>query len=120
MVGAGVDFGKLRTQSLKQTWWGFSVTAKEDATYSAGIFEVQGRQLSEGGREAIVKALTGKGGAKPELTAKNKINAYWSPIVRFPSKRLDRGNYVYGIKVNAAMNPDRTKVFVSRPFQVGK
>lgn len=120
VLGAGVDFGKLRVQSLKQTWWGFSATAKEDATYSAGIFEVQGRQVTENGREAIIKSLSGKGGAKPVLAERNVINAYWSPIVRFPSKTLHRGNYVYGIRISAAMNPDRTKIFVSRPFQVGK
>ncbi len=64
VLGSGVDFGKLRVQSLRQSWWGFSATAKEDATYSAGIFQLQGRQITDNGRQAIVKALLGKGGAK--------------------------------------------------------
>jgi len=120
VLGGGVDFGKLRVQSLRQTWWGFSATANEDATYTAGIFSVPGRQLTENGRDAIVRSLSGKGGAKPALSERNAINAYWSPIVRFPSKTLKRGNYVYGIRISAAMNRERTKIFVSRPFQVGK
>jgi hypothetical protein len=120
VIGAGVDFGRLRTQQAKQTWWGFTATAKEDATYKAGIFKVRGRQLSEPGRAAIVKSLTSGQGRKPTLRAGNTINAYWSPIVRFPSKRLARGSYVYGIRVSAEMNPSRTKVFVSRPFRVGR
>ena len=120
VLGAGVDFGKLRVQSLRQRWWGFSATAKEDAGYSAGIFQVRGRALTDTGRDAIVRALAGEGGAKAVLSERNTIKAYWSPIVRFPSKTLRRGNYVYGIRISAAMNPDRTQAFVSRVFQVGK
>jgi hypothetical protein len=119
VVGARVDFGKLRHQRLRQTWWGFSATAKEDAIFSAGIYKVRGRQLSESGRAAIVDALSGRRGLRPTLATSNLINAYWSPIVRFPSKRLGRGSYVYGIRIKAAMNPNRTRIFVSRPFRVG-
>lgn len=32
MLCASIDFGKRKIQSPKQTWWGFSATAKEDAT----------------------------------------------------------------------------------------
>jgi len=42
------------------------------------------------------------------------------PIIRFAQRKLPRGNYVYGIRMRAAMNPDRSRIFVSRPFQVGK
>jgi hypothetical protein len=119
VLGAGVDFGKLRTSNLRQTWWGFTATAKEDAVYNAGVYKIEGRQLSEDGRAAIVRSLSGAGGPSPKLRAKNVINAYWSPIVRFPAKTLARGRYVYGIRIKAAMNLERTKIFVSRPFQVG-
>jgi len=120
VLGAGVDFGKLRVQPLNQRWWGFSATAREDATYSAGIFHVQGRQVTQHGRQAIFDALSGKGGATPALAEHNVIQAYWSPIVRFPSRRLTRGSYVYGIRISAAMNTDRTTVFVATPFKVGR
>ena len=36
VLGAGADFGKLKPQPVRQTWWGFSATAKEDANYNAG------------------------------------------------------------------------------------
>ncbi|MBA3717940.1 MAG: hypothetical protein H0W87_06925 [Actinobacteria bacterium] len=120
VLGGGVDFGKLKTSPLNQTWWGFSATAKEDAVYNAGIYKVDGRQLSQDGRAEIVRSLSGAGGPAPKLAARNVINAYWAPIVRFAEKPLPRGNYVYGIRIRAAMNLDRSRIFVSRPFQVGK
>ena len=119
VLGAGADFGKLKPQPVRQTWWGFSATAKEDANYNAGIYKVDGRQLSEQGRDEIVRSLSGQGGPKPKLASQNTIKAYWAPIIRFAQKTLPRGNYAYGIRMRAAMNPDRTKIFVSRPFQVG-
>ena len=120
VVGVGVDFGKLRPQSLKQTWWGFTATAKEDATYTAGVFPIQSRTLSSTTRAAILRGLGGRGGAKAALRRRSTIAAYWSPIVRFPARTLARGNYVFAIRINATMNPGRSRVFVSRPFQVGK
>jgi hypothetical protein len=119
VLGAGADFGKLKPQPVRQTWWGFSATAKEDANYNAGIYKVDGRQLSEQGRDEIVRSLSGQGGPKPKLASRNTIKAYWAPIIRFAEKTLPRGNYAYGIRMRAAMNPDRTKIFVSRPFQIG-
>jgi hypothetical protein len=119
VLGAGADFGKLKPATLKQTWWGFTATAKEDANYNAGIYKVNGRQLSEQGRDEIVRSLSGQGGPQPKLAAHAMIKAYWSPIIRFAQKTLPRGNYAYGIRLRSAMNPDRTKIFVSRPFQVG-
>jgi hypothetical protein len=120
VLGGGVDFGKLKTSPLNQRWWGFTATAKEDARYNAGIYVVQGRKLSEQGKDDIVRSLAGEGGAKAKLASQGAIDAYWSPIVRFAQKTLPRGSYVYGIRLRAAMNPDRTKIFVSRPFQVGR
>jgi hypothetical protein len=120
VIGGGVDFGKLKPNPVKQTWWGFTATAKEDAFYNAGIYEVQGRSLSEQGRDEIVRSLSGQGGLKAKFAAHGTIDAYWSPIVRFAQKKLPRGSYAYGIRLRAAMNVDRTKVFVSRPFQVGR
>jgi hypothetical protein len=120
VLGASVDFGKLKVSPLNQTWWGFSATAKEDAVYNAGIYSVDGRQLSGDERTRIVRSLSGGGGPAAQMAAKSTINAYWAPIVRFPQRTLPRGNYVYGIRIRASMNLDRTKIFVSRPFQVGK
>ena len=119
VLGAGVDFGKLKAQPVKQTWWGFSATAKEDAVYNAGIYKVDSRRLSEQGRNEIARSLSGQGGPKPKLSSQNTIKAYWAPIIRFAQKTLPRGNYAYGIRMRAAMNPGRSRIFVSRPFRVG-
>ena len=119
VLGAGVDFGKLKPARLNQRWWGFTATAREDALSNAGMYRVSGRLLSEQGRDAVVRSLSGGGGPAPKLKSNNRIKAYWSPIIRFPQKTLARGSYVYGIRLRAAMNLDRQRIFVSRPFQVG-
>ena len=120
VLGAGVSFGKLKPSRRTQRWWGFSATAKEDALYNAGIYRVGSRKLSEQGRDQVVRSVSGQGGPAPQLVTRNRINAYWAPIVRFAKKTLPVGNYVYGIRMRAAMNPGRTSIFVSRPFRVGR
>jgi hypothetical protein len=111
VVGARVQF---QHQAL-----GFRATAREDASYSAGVFPVGARTTSAAGHEAIERALAGGHGAKFELRRRGTMKAYWSQTVRFPAQALTRGTYVSAIRISAAMNPDRTRVFVSRPFQVG-
>ena len=121
VVGAKVDFGTLTAQWWKQTWWGFTAGADEEATLRAGIFRVRGRKLSALRRTAIVRGLsgvTGLGAKKPVLDRSLLVHEYWSPLVHFPTKRLRPGYYVYGVRLAATMNPNRTSVFTSRPFRV--
>ena len=119
VVGARASFGRLRTQSRRHTSWSFTASAKEDATYKAGVFRVPGRELSDRTRSDILNSLSGKRGAEPVMTARSRIKAYWPPVVHFPARRLAAGNYVYAIRLAAAMNPSRTTAFVSRTFHVG-
>ena len=119
VLGARVKFGKLEGSALGQKRWEFSATAEEEAFLNAGIYRVPSRVLSEQGRDAIVRALAGERGPAPKLRARGAIAAYRAPTIGFPRKTLPRGNYVYGIRMRAAMNPARTRIFVSRPFPVG-
>jgi hypothetical protein len=41
-------------------------------------------------------------------------------VVAFQARTLKPGRYVYAIRMVATMNPQRTSVFVSKPFVVGK
>jgi hypothetical protein len=119
VIGARASFGGLGAQSRRHTSWAFTASTKEDASYRAGVFPVPGRELSDRTRTAIVQSLAGKPGARPVLARRASIKAYWSLPVRFPKERLSRGNYVYAIRIAAAMNPGRTTTFVSPTFRVG-
>ena len=113
--GPKVGFGNLsKPKWWKETYWSFVAGAKEQATFRAGIFRVKA------GKAAIRRALAVSGAAKPVLTAKGNIKANSTRLVRFPARRLQPGSYVYGIKISAAMNAQRSNVFVSKPFKVGK
>jgi hypothetical protein len=120
VVGAGVDFGDLsRPRWHKQRSWRFAVTADEDATYKAGVFRLP-EQPSQ--RAAAVRRLTRSLAVSAPrdlvFSASGAVSAHWNPQVRFPSRQLKPGLYAYAVSLAAAMNPDRTSAFVSKPFRV--
>ena len=47
------------------------------------------------------------------------MNAYWTPLIKFPGRTLPRGKYVFGLRLAAKLNPSRTATFVSGSFRVG-
>jgi hypothetical protein len=112
VIGAGARFSGLSTpKKLVNLYWAFNTTADEEATYRAGIFRAS---MSRG---RMSRALaTGRGGI---LSDSGVVKAHWTPLVKFPGKKLRRGAYVYAIELRAAMNPARKSFFVSRPFRVG-
>ena len=112
VIGASVEFGSLTKPSvLTRRAWSFRARALEDATYQAGIFR-HGTSTSQIGRElasgrATVREVAGT------------IKSRFLPVIAFPSGTLAPGSYVYGIRMAAKLNADRTSVFVSKPFKVG-
>jgi hypothetical protein len=111
VIGAGARFSGLSMpKKLVNLYWAFNATADEDATYRAGIFRAgtPRRQMSP----SLAK---GRG----VLSKSGVVKAHWTPLVKFPGKKLKRGSYVYAIELRAAMNPARKSLFVSRPFRVG-
>jgi hypothetical protein len=121
VVGAKADFSKVKKQWWKQTWWGFTVGAEEEATINAGVFRLPNKSLTRARRTAIVRGLsgiTGPGARKPVLQKTGLVRAYWSPLVHFQTKRLRPGFYVYGVRLTATMNPNRSAIFTSRAFRV--
>ncbi len=110
VVGARALFGSAKgTHWWKQRVWNFGVRVGEDATYRASIVPVAGR-----GVLSAKQALT----TKPTLSTRGHAKAAWTPLVRFPLKRLTPGRYAYMIDLRAAMAPARERVFVSRTFIV--
>jgi hypothetical protein len=81
--------------------WSFLASAEEDALFDAGIYRVHrgrsgGRALAESGR----------------------LSAHRTRLVRFPSRRLRPGTYVYSIRFRADANARRWTRRSSRPFVV--
>ena len=106
-----VGWGSLsRPRSWRNKKWSFVAGAREEATFRAGIFK------AGTSRATISKALS-KGRPKPVLAASGKIKAK-SRVVKFPSRRLKSGRYVYAIRMQATMNTLRTTQLVSRAFRV--
>ena len=66
------------------------------------------------------RALLAVTAPKLALAAQGNVKAYWTRLVRFPTRRLRPGWYAYAIRVTAAMNPERTSFFMSKPFRVGR
>ena len=119
VTGATVQFGNVRTpKSTKNTRWRFRATAQEDATYVAGVFRLGSGKLTQGARKAITRSLANPR-AKPLLAAKGTVAAYASKLVSLQKRGLKRrGWYVYGIRLGAAMNPQRGLTALSTPFRV--
>lgn len=76
-----------------------SVTANEDANYSATLVNASGTPVG--------RPVTGL------------VQAYYKPAIRFKSRITD-GTYTVQIVLTAATNPSRKTILTSQPFAVGK
>ena len=70
------------------------------------------------GKKAIGKRLTT--GRPAALLASKGTIAAKNRVVTFRARTLKPGRYVYAIRMVAAMNTQRSSLFVSKPFFVGK
>jgi hypothetical protein len=116
--GATVAFGYIHTKAWSNKLWRFRATAQEDATYKAGMFRLGSGKLTAKAKRAVLKALANPR-SKPLLGVNGKVVAYKSKLVALPTRRLKRaGWYVYGIRLSAAMNAQRSFSSVSKPFRL--
>ena len=116
VMGAQALFGERNHPSRRRVF-GISATAAEDAQANAGIFRVRSSKARPNAGE-IARSLSSTGAAAPALTAAKPVKAGYTPRFEFRG-RLRPGYYVYGIRLTAAMNPDRSQTFVSKVFRVG-
>jgi hypothetical protein len=105
-----VVWGKLK-RSRRNTRWSFVAGAGEEALYRAGIFK------AGTSKRKIARSLL-KGRPKPILAARGTIKAR-TRVVRFPSRRLRPGRYVFAIRMRASMNTTRASLVISRVVRVG-
>lgn len=110
VIGARALFGSSKTPHWwKQRVWSFGVRVGEDATYRAAIVPAPGRGVLSA-RQALK--------ARPTLTTRGYAKAAWTPLVRFPLRRLAPGTYAYVVNLRASLAPARTRVLVSHTFVV--
>jgi hypothetical protein len=113
VVGAAADFGALsKPRPAKQSSWKLSAFALEDAAYMAAIFK-SGTPATQ-----IKRHLAARSAPLPTKTGIVQARRY--PEIKLASRRLAPGKYVFAIKLSAALNPERTTTFVSKPFRVKK
>jgi hypothetical protein len=111
VLGAKAKFPTMgRFLKAKNRYWAFNATAEENARFQAGVFR------AGTSRKAIAGQLARGGGL---LRKSGLVNAYWTPLIKFPGRTLPRGSYVFGLRLAAEINPERTAMFVSQPFRVG-
>ncbi len=99
--GAAATFPSDRRLPRRIRSWGFTATAAEDARLRAGVY-----RLRKGRRPVRV------------LSERGRIEAHVTRSVRFPSRRLAPGRYVYSIRLRAEANRDRETRVTSRRFVV--
>jgi hypothetical protein len=111
VLGAQVFFHGLAIPkvSARQRAWGFAVRTAEDSRYVATVVPV-----SRGARATADVPRT----PVAQMRAVGYAKANWTPLVRFPKRQLAPGRYAYRVVLQAAFNPARKRVVVSRAFVV--
>jgi hypothetical protein len=99
--GASAAFPSSRRLPTRIRSWAFTATSGEDARFRAGVY-----RLRKGRRPKRV------------LTERGRIEAHVTRSVRFPSRRLTPGRYIYSIRLRAEANQDRKTRLTSRRFVV--
>jgi hypothetical protein len=99
--GASARFRRDRRLPSRVDSWSFLASVKEDALFDAGIYRQRG-----GRRGARVLAESGR------------FDAHLTRFVRFRSRRLAPGRYVYSIRFRAEANLKRQTRLTSRPFVI--
>jgi hypothetical protein len=115
VAGARAIFPRSRVVPASRRSWSFKVRADEGALFRAGIFRLKAPTRVD--RKGIARSLARTRGV---LRAAGTAKAYWMSQVKFRSRRLAPGWYVYGVRIAAETNAKRRSTFVSRPFRVGQ
>jgi hypothetical protein len=102
VVGASVSFAGA----------GFTATAREEATYRAGLFRAGTASTR------IERELTSRRSSLSTKTGLLRANRW--PRVTLSTRVLRPGRYVLAVRLVAWANPKRASVFVSRPLAVAR
>lgn len=128
VVNPSVDFGGVKDKPAAQTSFALSASADENANADFALVQVSdGNALTEAEKSAIRAQLedakvVSRAAALPNVVVEKQqlVKAYFHPRLQLVASDLDRGYYVYAVRLAAEANPGRTAFFVSTPFQAGK
>lgn len=108
VIGTRVRFAPGRSDVA------FTARAEEEATYSAGVFDATTLPPSD---ELLLSSESDAWEPAGELTASGTLQPYRTMAFRL-GQPLPPGMYTYAIRITARFNPDRSSLFVSRPFSL--
>jgi hypothetical protein len=99
---------------------GFLASAREEATYVAGLFPVSGLSLLETIEDDAIRWLLGNRNLRGFgiRVAAGKLRANDRRGIDFGAEPVEPGRYVYAIRFAATMNPARASILISEPFVV--
>jgi hypothetical protein len=118
VIGARVSFPSGNVPA-KQTVFGLSATAAEDAVGKAGLFKLRTRGERVSSVE-LSRALASVAASRSPVRSSTKlVKAGWTPRFEFRG-RLKPGWYLYALRLEAAMNPARSQTLAGVPFRVGR
>jgi hypothetical protein len=119
VVGPSARFAFKKRVAARTRAWTAVATSLESSNYFAGVFRVPKLRTPTGkARLKIQRALLRAKPAGAVLAKSGKVQAYRETVIRFPSRTLKPGNYVYAVQLFAEMNPTRKSFFVSKAFAV--
>jgi hypothetical protein len=101
VIGASASFPSARRLPRRVRSWSFTAGAGEDARFRATLYR------APRGRRRV-----------PILSERGRIEAHVTRSVRFASRRLVPGRYVYSIRFKAEANKDRRTRIKSHPFRI--
>jgi hypothetical protein len=118
----GVVGGKAifdaRDHPATKAIFGISARAQEEARAKAAMFPVPG-PAAKPARGEVARALArATRDSDAVLTTTKLVKAGHKPRLEFAGQ-VPTGYYVFGLRLTATMNPDRTRTFVSKVFRVG-
>lgn len=113
IVGGQADFGLVKGADGQPTW-GFLAGADEGVVYSFGLYRIPG----DGDDGTVRRALASGGWLTEVLSTKGALGVSRNAVLSLLRLQLEPGRYVYGLRMAAEANPDRTYVAVSPPMVV--
>jgi hypothetical protein len=117
VVGAKAIFA-ARDHPASKAVFGISARAEEEARAKAAMFRVAG-PYARPGRDDVARSLArAVRDSGAVMMTRKLVKAGHKPRLEFRGQ-VAPGYYVFGLRLTATMNPDRSRTFVSKVFRVG-
>ena len=116
-MGAKAIFD-ARDHPARKAVFGISTRAAEEARAKAGMFRVSGPGAKPATDEVARSLSRATRDTDAVRTTRKLVRAGHKPRLEFRGQ-VAPGYYVFGLRLTATTNPDRSRTFVSKVFRVG-